>query len=484
MGLKKNILYSGFLTTSLYIFQFITYPYVARVLGVTNIGICNFVQSIVQYFSLFAMLGISTLGVREIAKCNGDKEKLNSTFSQLFTLNFCFTFIVTLLYTGAVLFVPQFALYKKLLYIGTSQLLFGTFAIEWLFRGIEDFKYITVRTLFVRLAYVISIFLFVRDSNDYDTYFVIYSGMIIANGVINWNYRRRFVKFSVQSFNAIKKYIKPYFYLGTQLILTSLYTTFNTVYLGMICGDVQVGYYTTATKIENIILALYSSVTLVLMPRISSLMESGNEEGINHVIRFSFGLLFAFVFPCLVFTECFTEGVISLVAGSGYEGAVLPMKIVMPAMLIVGMEQILIVQILMPGRADKQVFINSVLGAICSIVLNLLIVPRLQSIGSSIVWIASEFAVMCSALYFVRKSYPVRIGLGKNVSVHFTWFLPLAIGLGLMKHLQISYWWSFAFGGITTLFYSHVILQKVIRNQSYIEIYKFTIQSIRQCIRR
>jgi flippase wzx len=331
---------------------------------------------------------------------------------------------------------------------------------------------------------VISIFLFVRDSNDYDTYFVIYSGMIIANGVINWNYRRRFVKFSVQSFNAIKKYIKPYFYLGTQLILTSLYTTFNTVYLGMICGDVQVGYYTTATKIENIILALYSSVTLVLMPRISSLMESGNEEGINHVIRFSFGLLFAFVFPCLVFTECFTEGVISLVAGSGYEGAVLPMKIVMPAMLIVGMEQILIVQILMPGRADKQVFINSVLGAICSIVLNLLIVPRLQSIGSSIVWIASEFAVMCSALYFVRKSYPVRIGLGKNVSVHFTWFLPLAIGLGLMKHLQISYWWSFAFGGITTLFYSHVILQKVIRNQSYIEIYKFTIQSIRQCIRR
>lgn len=484
MGLKKNILYSGFLTTSLYIFQFITYPYVARVLGVTNIGICNFVQSIVQYFSLFAMLGISTLGVREIAKCNGDKEKLNSTFSQLFTLNFCFTFIVTLLYTGAVLFVPQFAPYKKLLYIGTSQLLFGTFAIEWLFRGIEDFKYITVRTLFVRLAYVISVFLFVRDSNDYDTYFVIYSGMIIANGVINWNYRRRFVKFSVQSFNAIKKYIKPYFYLGTQLILTSLYTTFNTVYLGMICSDVQVGYYTTATKIENIILALYSSVTLVLMPRISSLMESGNEEGINHVIRFSFGLLFAFAFPCLVFTECFTEGVISLVAGSGYEGAVLPMKIVMPAMLIVGIEQILIVQILMPGRADKQVFINSVLGAICSIVLNLLIVPRLQSIGSSIVWIASEFAVMCSALYFVRKSYPVRIGLGKNVSVHFTWFLPLAIGLGLMKHLQISYWWSFAFGSITTLFYSHIILQKVIRNQSYIEIYKFTIQSIRQCIRR
>lgn len=483
MGLKKNILYSGFLTTSLYIFQFITYPYVARVLGVTNIGICNFVQSIVQYFSLFATLGISTLGVREIAKCNGDKEKRNNTFSQLFTLNLSFTAIVTLLYIGAILLVPQFAAYKKLLYIGASQLLFGTFAIEWLFRGIEDFKYITVRTLFVRLAYVISIFLFVRDSSDYDIYFVIYSGMIIANGIINWNYRRKFVKFSIQPFSAIKKYIIPYLYLGSQLILTSLYTTFNIVYLGMVCGDVQVGYYTTATKIENIILALYSSVTLVLMPRISALMESNNKEGVNHVIRLSFGLLFAFVFPCLVFTECFTEGVVSLVAGSGYEGAVLPMKIVMPAMLIVGMEQILIVQILMPRRADKQVFINSVLGAICSILLNLLIVPRLQSIGSSIVWIASEFAVMCSALYFVRKGKSIHLELGKSIMLHIVWFIPLTIGLRLIRYLQISYWFLFVIGGILTLLYSHVILQKNIRNQSYIEIYKFAIQSIKQCIR-
>ena len=141
MGLKRNILYSGFLTTSLYFFQFITYPYVARVLGVTNIGICNYVQSLVQYFTLFSMLGIMTMGVREIAKCNGDKEKLHRVFSRLFTLNLSLTILVLIVFLIAIENIPQFEPYRKLLYIGISQLFFNTFAVEWLFRGLEEFKY-------------------------------------------------------------------------------------------------------------------------------------------------------------------------------------------------------------------------------------------------------------------------------------------------------------------------------------------------------
>ena len=98
MGLKKNILYSGFLTTSLYIFQFITYPYVARVLGVTNIGICNYVQSIVQYFMLFSMMGVTSLGIREIASCGKDSKKRNLVFSRIFQLTNLTTLLVVLCY--------------------------------------------------------------------------------------------------------------------------------------------------------------------------------------------------------------------------------------------------------------------------------------------------------------------------------------------------------------------------------------------------
>lgn len=474
MGLKKNILYSGFLTTSLYIFQFITYPYVARVLGVTNIGICNYVQSIVQYFCLFSMLGITTLGVREIAKCNGDKLKLNQTFSQLFTLNAVFTAIVLVIYFLLVETIPNFTQYRKLLYIGATQIFFGTFAVEWLFRGLEEFKYITLRTLFVRLAYVISIFVFVRNSDDYTLYFWIYSAMIIANGIINWNYGKRFVQFTVQPLSLVQEYVKPLLFLGSQLILTSLYTTFNTVYLGLTCGDTQVGYYTTATKIENIILALYSSFTLVMMPRISSLMQSEQQEDVKRLLQSSFDLLFAFVFPCIFFSEFYANELVYLVAGNGYEGAVLPMRIVMPLMLIIGLEQILIVQILMPSRSDRQVFINSIIGAVCSILLNVLLVSKFKSIGSSIVWFVSELAVMTTALYFVKQKYR-DITFFSNMVKHLLSFIPILFIYFLISIIVEQCWICFSLGFILTLVYSNIALLYMVKNNVYITFYKSLI---------
>lgn len=479
MSLKKNILYSGFLTTSLYVFQFITYPYVARVLGVTNIGICNFVQSIVQYFSLFSMLGISTLGVREIAKCNGDKAKLNATFSQLFTLNLCFTIAVLIVYVTVIETVQSLIPYRKLLYIGATQILFSTFSVEWLFRGLEEFRYITIRTLFVRAAYVVSIFLFVRNSDDYVTYFIIYTGMIVTNGLINWRFGMRFVKYSFQGINAIKQHLKPLLFLGSQLILTSFYTTFNTMFLGLLCGDTQVGYYTTATKIENIILSLYSALTLVMMPRMSAVIEGSDKVGVSRLLNTSFGILTAFVFPCLVFSEFYAEQLVGIVAGPGYEGAIFPMRLVMPVMLIVGLEQIFIVQLLMPGRNDREVFINALIGAICGVGLNLLFVSDMACIGSALSWGLSEFAVLLSAIYYAKKRYP-HIKLDIKITRHILCFFPLTLVLMGVLQLNLYSWISFALGLVSTIAYSHVALKYFVRNTAYIEITNFLVARIKK----
>jgi Membrane protein involved in the export of O-antigen and teichoic acid len=86
-SIKKNFFYNGLLTVANYLFPLITYPYVSRVLGVSNIGICNFVDSIVNYFILFSMMGISIVGVREIAAVREDREARNRVFSNLIALN-------------------------------------------------------------------------------------------------------------------------------------------------------------------------------------------------------------------------------------------------------------------------------------------------------------------------------------------------------------------------------------------------------------
>lgn len=479
MGLKKNILYSGILSTSVYVFQFITYPYVARVLGVTNIGICNYVQSIVQYFMLFSALGINALGMREIAKCNGDRAKLNETFSRLFTVNFAFTAIALIAYVIIVLSVGKLAPYKELLWVGASQILFNALTVEWFFKGVEDFKYITLRTLFVRVLYLVSIFVFVREETDYNLYFIIYSGLYVANGLINWGYRRKLVSFTFKPFGQVKQLIKQFVYLGTQSILTSFYITFTIVFLGWMCGDDQVGYYTTATKIQNVILSLYSAFTIVMMPRISSLLESGNQDEVRKLVGKSVQLLFAFVFPCIFFVEFYAEEIVLLISGRGYELAVMPLRIITPLLLIIGLEQIFIVQLLMPMRADRQVCINSCIGAITSLVGSVILVPNLESVGSSIVWCISEFVVLLSAFYFLRQTF-VKMSFVKDILKYTPTFAVLLVFFLGIDALEFGQWTQFFISFALTIVFSHFILTYVFRNEAYTSIRQAVINKLKR----
>lgn len=466
MGLKKNIVYSSILTTSLYIFQFITYPYVSRVLGVTNIGICNFAQSVVVFATLFSTLGIITIGIRETAAAKGDKENLNRTFSGIFQINLLLTLAVIILYIVAIEILPQLTPYRKLLYIGIFQILFNTLTMEWLFKGLEDFKYITMRTIWVRIAYVIAIFLFIQDKDDYYLYFIITVGQYVLNGLINSIYSRKLVKFTWQPTSAIlKKYTTPILILGSQALLQTLYTSFNVVYLGFVSNDDQVGYYTTATKIQNIILGLYTSFTLVMMPRISAMLADNDMDNVKTMINKSFSILYAFAFPTIIISEIFAPEIISIIAGKGYEQAIPLLRIAMPLILIIGIEQILIVQLLLPLRADKMVFTNSLIGGSVGLIFNILLVGWLQSTGSVLVWFLSELAVFSSAYYFVHKLTGITISL-RIIGQYTISFLPL-LGICYLISLIGQKFSTLVYAAIACIVYTHVVLLYIVKNDTY-----------------
>ena len=112
-----------------------------------------------------------------------------------------------------------------------------------------------------------------------------------------------------------------------------------------------------------------------------------------------------FAIPCVTIIELFAPEIIKIIAGSGYEGAVLPLRIIAPLVLIIGFEQVLITQSLMPMGKDKAVLINSLLGALVGLIANLVLVPHLESVGSAIVWFISEVTVMFSAIYFFSREW-------------------------------------------------------------------------------
>lgn len=447
-SVKKNFAWSTILTVAGYLFPIITFPYVTRVLGVENLGAYNFSMSVVSYFSIFAMMGMAVVGVREVAKAKDNKEELSKVFSSLIVLNLLTTFVATIVLVLLINIIPSFKSHSSLLYIGVAQLFCGSLLIEWLFKGLEDFQFITIRAIAIRCLYVIAVFVFVREAEDYFIYFVLTAAVTVVNALVNIFYSRRFVSFSLRNLN-IAPYVKPFIILGVYTVLTNMYGSFNVVFLGDRCGDVEVGYYTTATKLYGIIMSVFTSFTTVMMPRMSSLLSEGKNEKFKEMTSKSIDFLLLFCIPVIVFSVVFAPQIIRIIAGPGYEGAILPMRIVMPLMLIIGYEQIIVIQMLMPLGKDNAILFNSIIGAIIALLLNFTIVPLLASVGSAIVWCCCEFAVAISAQVFVTKYTKYRIPLRKILrsvvayipaificsfinSVVVNWILSIIIGMAFI----------------------------------------------------
>lgn len=471
MDLKKNIAYSGVLTVSLYLFQFITYPYVARALGVSNIGVCNFLQSIINYFMLFSMLGISVLGVREIAKSKENPVELKKRFSGLLQLNLLITLFIIVIYGLSIVLIPQFSEHKGLLYVGVAQILFNALSVDWLFKGMEDFKYVTYRRLFVQILYVAAVFFLVRSEKDTNTYFCILVGTYVLNGSINIFHSRTLVCFSYQPWRyCFRQFLKPLCVLGIYSLLTSVYTGFNVVYLGLVSNSEQVGLFTTATKLQGIILALYSSVTIVIMPRISSMLAVGDVAGVRSIIQKSVQVLLAFALPVMIVGIAFSKEIVYLVAGHGYEAAAPLLSFAMLLIFVIGLEQVFIVQVLLPAGKDKAVFINSVMGALTGIVINVLLVQKWQSAGSVLAWGLAELVVLSFAIIFARKIVPICKYI-KDAVAYTATFIPLAAFIGWLSYTGKDYLWTELIISIfVTGIYFHCAVLYVLKNTAYAKV--------------
>lgn len=462
-NLKANVIYSSILTIANYVFPFVTYPYISRVLGVTNIGICNFIDSIINYYIIFSMMGIGAVAIREISRNKDNKEKLSNTFNSILALNTISTAIVLIILFLSIILVPRLYIHRHLMYIGAFKVLFNYLLIEWFYTGTENFKYITKRSIAIKLAYIICIFAFVRKSEDYNIYYLLSMLMIATNAILNLNHSRKYICFSLSNIN-IKPYIRSFFLIGIYVILTSMYTTFNITFLGFTCGEKEVGIYTTATKLHAILLALFTAFTNVMMPHMSSLISKEKKEDFIKYINQSIQVLLLFAIPIVLYFIIYAPEIIYLIAGPGYESASTPMRIVMPLIFIIGYEQIGIMQILMPLKKDKEIFRNSVLGAGLGIIANIILVSYLKSVGSAIVWTISEIAVLSATHYYVTKYTSIKFPI-KNLFKYILGAIPCIILLYAEQYVNTNYLFHIINGFIICSIYYSILYMFIFKEE-------------------
>lgn len=407
-SIKKNFVYKSILNLSSYLIGFITFPYISRLMGAERVGLVNFVDNTVSYFLLFASLGIGLLGVREIARVRCDERERSRVFSNLLGINLLFTLLTLVVFVAAVLLIPTLRQYSELFWVGSAKIIFTALLIEWFYSGMENFRYITLRTVAVKILYVAAVFLFVREPEQYPLYFTLTVATVVVNALINMLYVRRFVTIKLRELFSMH-YLRSNCTLGAYSIMTSMYLTFNVMFLGFAAGNTQVGYYTTAFKLYTVLLGFFSAFANVMLPRMSALVADGDKQGYQTLLNKSFSAVATFSLPLIACSMIMAPQIVYILAGSGFEGAVTPMQIIMPALLSVGLAQILAIQILMPLRKDNILLVASIIGAGVSVVINIIFIERLGAIGSAIVLLAAESIVTGTYIAYVKRKRLVKI---------------------------------------------------------------------------
>ena len=154
--------------------------------------------------------------------------------------------------------------------------------ISWLFQGLEDFRKITVRNITVKLVGVISIFLFVKSANDLYLYVFLLTIFELLGQLSMWLPAREFIGKARFDMAYARVHLKPVILLFLPQIAISLYVTLDRTMLGALASTKDVGIYDQALKLVNILLTLVTSLGSVMLPRVSSLLSSGNHNPANN----------------------------------------------------------------------------------------------------------------------------------------------------------------------------------------------------------
>lgn len=477
-SLKLNFVYNVLINLSGVIFPFITAPYVARVLEPEGVGLFNFANTYAGYFALVAALGIPIYGVREVAKVKNSPEKLTVLVSQLISLNAIATILVTVVYLLSLHLIGQLNENYILFLIAGAILYMAPFKINWFFSGLEDFGFIALRTLAMRLCSLFFLFLLVHDKGDLIIYMLIYVLSTVLGDI--WNYIM-LLKYNVRprfTLIGLKLHIKPLLILFSSAISISIYTVLDTLMIGFISDYAQVGYYNSASNITRAILATVTSFSAVAIPRISYYLKNGEDENINILMNKSFSVISFLAFPLSLGIFCVAPVFVPLFFGSEFYGAIIPLQILGFLIIAIGLNNLFGVQILIGLGLDKLFLYSVLMGMSLNVTMNSVLIYYFGAIGASIASLVAETLILFVMAYYVYKKTKIRINQLSDILkslIGALLLVPIYIGVSRM----FDSWFlvlGFAFIG----FLSYILIEYVLKNKSLLFLVDIVSQKIKK----
>lgn len=408
-SIRKNYLYSISYQILAIIIPLVTVPYLTRTIGAEKLGVYAYTNSVAYYFLLASMLGMSNYGNRTIAACRDNQDLLNRRFSELLKMQLSFGFIVLISYAA---YLTILYLQNKDLFIPSViwglYIVSGVFDISWFYWGIEKFSVTVLKNIVIKIVTTLGIFLFIRSSEDLYVYISLIASSSFICSLAVWTQLRKNVKYIHVSFRQAYQHFRGNLILFIPVIAVSIYTVMDKVMLGNLSPMKELGFYDNIQKIMTLPTGIITALGAVMLPRISNLVAKGdNDHALSLMtlsMQFSNFSSIALAFGLASVAPTFTV----VYFGAEFVGTSIIMELFTVTVIFISWANVIRTQHLIPQNRDKIYIVSVIAGALINLIINLMLIPKLNALGAVIGTICAELAVAVIQTVAVKDELPIK----------------------------------------------------------------------------
>lgn len=438
--IKKNFIYNTGYQLLTILIPIVTMPYLARVIGAFGMGQYSYAYSVAYYYVMFIMLGLNNYGNRTIAEVRDDKELLSKNFFEIYTMQLFCGVLASIAYLIYCLTAGE---NNPLCWILGIYVISAVIDINWMFFGLEKFRFTVTRNIIIKIVSTIAIFCLVKQEKDLVLYVLIMVISFLLSNIVLWPALKKEVIWRKVKIRDMLKHIKPNIILFIPIIAVSLYKYMDKIMLGILSSMKEVGYYEYSEKIIQIPMSIVNSLATVMLPRMSSLVANRDNKNEVRYIKNSI-MLAMFLSSSLCFGLMgIAREFVAIFFGTGYSECINLFYVLLPSCCFIAFASVIRTQYLIPHKYDSIYIQSVILGALINMIINYLLIPQYQSVGAAVGTLIAEAVVCIYQAYRVRNMIAMKEYIGNSIpfvvagSVMFIalFLLKLSIGTVLVTML-------------------------------------------------
>lgn len=439
--LFKNTIFKSLLNVVNIVVPLIIGPYIMRLLDVDLYGTYNRVLSEFQVFMVFAAFGVYTLGVREISKVRDDEKKVSKLFTNLFVISLMSNLLIMVIYILYAILTSS-GTAQTIYFVLIIQIIANVFYVEFVNEALENYKFITIKSIIVKIIYLISILLFIKNPDDVVIYAIVVSATIFLNNIISFIYAKSKIKFDFSNLK-FKKYIKP---LLAVLVISNvelLYSQLDRVLLGKFVSDVSVTVYYTAYYLVSTLASIPYSIINVSIPRLSYILKNENQEKYEEKLANSISSLLFIIVPMCLGVFVLSKEIVILYAGEKYTNITIPLMVACISRIFISLESVMNNLVMYPNDKENRILKITALCGVSNLCVNFLLIGLniFNPITALVTTGLAELSVFIIHYNYAKRKMKINVNIftGKNITyiVLSLLFIPISL---VIKGLNLNFW--------------------------------------------